>query len=74
VLSGRAVAAFADGQVIELNAGELFYVSPEPHDSWVVGEEPYVSLHLMGAGHYAKERNAPGVRQLVEAQQTWTRP
>jgi hypothetical protein len=54
VLSGRAVAAFADGRVIELNAGELFYISPEPHDSWVVGEEPYVSLHLMGAGHYAK--------------------
>jgi hypothetical protein len=54
VLSGRAVAAFPDGRVIELTAGGLFYISPEPHDSWVLGDEPYVSLHLMGAGHYAK--------------------
>jgi hypothetical protein len=23
------------------------------HDSWVVGEEPYVSLHFLGAGDYA---------------------
>jgi hypothetical protein len=23
------------------------------HDSWVVGNEPYVSLHFMGAGDYA---------------------
>jgi hypothetical protein len=26
-----------------------------PHDSWVVGDEPYVSLHLLGADEYAKE-------------------
>jgi len=25
-----------------------------PHDSWVVGDRPYVSLHLMGADAYAK--------------------
>ncbi len=24
------------------------------HDSWVVGDEPYVSLHFMGADSYAK--------------------
>jgi hypothetical protein len=23
------------------------------HDSWVVGDEPYVSLHFLGAGEYA---------------------
>lgn len=54
VVSGVATAAFADGRVIELRAGELFYIPPEPHDSWVVGDAPYVSLHFMGAEKYAK--------------------
>ncbi|HXY75623.1 MAG TPA: cupin domain-containing protein [Steroidobacteraceae bacterium] len=54
VLAGVATAAFADGTVIELRAGELFYIPPRPHDSWVVGAEPYVSLHFLGAGSYAK--------------------
>jgi quercetin dioxygenase-like cupin family protein len=54
VLSGTATAAFDDGRVIELRAGELFYIPPTPHDSWVVGDKPYVSLHFLGADHYAK--------------------
>lgn len=54
-LSGRGTAAFEDGRVFELRAGEMFYVSPEPHDSWVLGNEPYVSLHMMGAGQYLKK-------------------
>jgi hypothetical protein len=54
VLQGRATAAFDDGRVWELTPGTLFHVPPEPHDSWVVGNEPYVSLHFVGAGHYAK--------------------
>lgn len=53
VISGTATAAFADGRVIELKAGNLFYIPPIPHDSWVVGDEPYVSLHFMGADKYA---------------------
>ena len=55
VLSGCATAAMADGTVHELRAGNLFYIPPGPpgHDSWVVGDEPYVSLHFLGAGHYA---------------------
>lgn len=53
VLSGCATVAFENGQVIEMRAGELFYIPPRPHDSWVVGDEPYVSLHFMGAEHYA---------------------
>jgi quercetin dioxygenase-like cupin family protein len=55
VLSGAATAAFDDGRVYELRAGEMFYISPEPHDSWVLGTEPYVSLHVMGAAAYAKK-------------------
>jgi hypothetical protein len=54
VLAGIATAAFADGRVIELRPGELFYIPPEPHDSWVVGDTPYVSLHFLGAERYAK--------------------
>jgi hypothetical protein len=54
VLSGVATAAFADGRVVELRAGELFYIPPVPHDSWVVGDEPYVSLHFLGADKYAR--------------------
>jgi len=53
VLSGRAVAAMKDGPEVELNAGSLFYVPPVPHDSWVIGDEPYVSLHFLGADQYA---------------------
>jgi quercetin dioxygenase-like cupin family protein len=53
VVSGTATAAFEDGTVFELRAGELFHIPPIPHDSWVVGDEPYVSLHFLGADHYA---------------------
>jgi len=53
VLSGTATAAFQDGTVVELHAGVLFYIPPRPHDSWVVGDQSYVSLHFLGASHYA---------------------
>lgn len=59
VVSGIATAAFAGGGVTELTPGTLFYVSSEPHDSWVVGDEPYVSLHFLGATTYAKAKD-PG--------------
>jgi quercetin dioxygenase-like cupin family protein len=52
VLSGCATAAMDDGTVYEMRAGDLFYIPPG-HDSWVVGDEPYVSLHVMGADDYA---------------------
>jgi quercetin dioxygenase-like cupin family protein len=55
VLSGRATAAMDDGRIIEMKAGDLFYIAPG-HDSWVIGDEPYVSLHLMGAGDYAQHK------------------
>jgi len=55
VLSGTATVAFDDGRVIELHAGDLFHVPPIPHDSWVVGDEPYISLHFLGAEKYAKK-------------------
>ncbi len=54
VLQGRATAALDDGRVFELSPGTLFHIPAEPHDSWVLGDEAYVSLHFVGAGHYAK--------------------
>ena len=54
VLSGTATVAFDDGRVIELTEGSLFHVPGVPHDSWVVGDRPYVSLHFLGADQYAK--------------------
>jgi len=53
VVAGRATVSFDDGKVWELTPGSVFYVPPEPHDSWVLGDEPYVSLHFLGASHYA---------------------
>lgn len=54
VLTGHATAAFDDGRVFDLTAGSLFHIPGDPHDSWVVGDENYVSLHFLGASHYAK--------------------
>ena len=54
VISGSAMVAMADGTEQELSAGTLFYVPPVPHDSWVVGNEPYISLHFLGADSYSK--------------------
>ncbi|HEY1987773.1 MAG TPA: cupin domain-containing protein [Terracidiphilus sp.] len=55
VISGRATAAMEDGRIFEMKAGDLFYIEPG-HDSWVVGDEPYVSIHLMGASDYAAHK------------------
>jgi len=55
VLSGVATVAFQDGRVVELTEGSLFHVPAVPHDSWVVGEGRYVSLHFLGADQYAKK-------------------
>ena len=54
VISGNAVAALKNAEVINLTAGSVFYFPPVPHDSWVVGDEPYVSLHFLGAEKYTK--------------------
>ena len=54
VVSGRCAVAYEDGRVDVLTPGTLFHVPAVPHDSWVVGDEEYVSLHFLGAAHYAK--------------------
>jgi quercetin dioxygenase-like cupin family protein len=52
VLSGRAAVRMDDGTERVMGPGDLFHVPPG-HDSWVVGDEPYVSLHIMGGEDYA---------------------
>ena len=54
LVSGRATAAIRDGEVYKLGPGTVFYIPPIAHDSWVVGEEAYVSIHFFGADHYTK--------------------
>jgi quercetin dioxygenase-like cupin family protein len=55
VISGCATAAMDDGRVVGMKAGDIFYIAPG-HDSWVIGDQPYVSLHLMGASGYAAQK------------------
>ena len=55
VVSGCATAGMSNGDIIEMSAGQVFYVPPG-HDSWVVGNEPYVSLHFLGASEYASRK------------------
>jgi quercetin dioxygenase-like cupin family protein len=52
VPSGQAVAKMDDGTERVMKAGDFFHVPPG-YDSWVVGDEPYVSLHILGSEDYA---------------------
>jgi quercetin dioxygenase-like cupin family protein len=55
VVAGSATAAMNDGRIFEMRAGDIFHIEAG-HDSWVVGDEPYVSIHLMGATDYAAKK------------------
>jgi quercetin dioxygenase-like cupin family protein len=52
VLQGRAAVKMDDGTERVMQEGDFFHVAPG-HDSWVVGDEPYVSLHIIGGETYA---------------------
>jgi len=54
VLSGQASVEMDDGPTLIMKAGDVFHVGPG-HDSRVIGDEPYVSIHLMGTEKYAVE-------------------
>ena len=55
VVSGRNVVTMDDGTRYELGPGDVFAIGPG-HDSEVVGDEPYVSLHFVGASSYASAK------------------
>jgi len=52
VLSGRAMVELDDGETLELTPGTVFHIPPG-HDSWVLGDERFVSLHILGSAQYA---------------------
>ena len=56
VISGCAAVAMDGGRTLEMSAGDLFHVPPG-HDSWVIGDQPYVSLHFLGAEIYAARKS-----------------
>jgi quercetin dioxygenase-like cupin family protein len=47
VLSGHGVVQYEDGTRVDLLPGTVFHITTTPHDSWVVGDKPYVSLHIL---------------------------
>ena len=47
VLSGHGAVQYEDGVYVDLRPGAVFHISTKPHDSWVVGDAPYVSLHVL---------------------------
>jgi hypothetical protein len=53
VISGRNRIEMTDGRVVEVGPGDLFEIGPG-HDSVVIGDEPYVSIHFLGADTYAR--------------------
>ena len=62
VLSGIATAALDDGRVFKLHAGELFYIPPVPHDSWVIGDN--LTFRSISLGP-TPMLNRPAKRQAV---------
>ena len=47
VLSGHGAVMYEDGRYVDLLPGAVFHITTTPHDSWVVGDTPYVSLHVL---------------------------
>ena len=54
VLSGKSTVSFPNSKTYILKKGDLFFVPSDPHDSWVIGNEKYISLHFLGAENYTK--------------------
>lgn len=47
-IAGHGVVQYETGERLDLTPGSVFHITTLPHDSWVEGEEPYVSLHVLG--------------------------
>ncbi len=62
VLAGRNLIEMEDGRRVELQPGDVFVIGPEPHDSSVLGDTPYESLHLAGVEAYAPGPETPETR------------
>lgn len=51
VVAGRQAVRMADGSEVELGPGDAFVVGPG-HDSWVVGDEPCVTIDFSGGAEF----------------------
>jgi mannose-6-phosphate isomerase-like protein (cupin superfamily) len=54
VVSGRVGVKMNDGSEEEYGPGDVLYVPPG-HNSWVVGNEPYVGIEIATMDNYAKK-------------------
>ena len=62
VIAGRNRIEMEDGREFEVRTGDIFEIGPG-HDSVVIGEEAYESLHLAGVEEYVGgHRSPPGTR------------
>ena len=52
-ISGRMHVVMDGGEELDVGPGEAIEIPPG-HDAWVVGEEPYVGVDVIGADTYAK--------------------
>jgi quercetin dioxygenase-like cupin family protein len=52
VLEGHNRVQMEDGSTVDMRPGDVFVIGPG-HDSWVLGDERYVSIHFLGAETYA---------------------
>jgi hypothetical protein len=52
VVAGRNLVTMDDGSAFEIGPGDIFEIGPG-HDSEVIGDEPYESIHLAGGERYA---------------------
>ena len=62
-----------DGRVIEMRAGDVFYIGPG-HDCWALGDEPYVSLHFLGAEEVRGEQKRASGRYRIKINRILFRP
>jgi mannose-6-phosphate isomerase-like protein (cupin superfamily) len=59
VISGRLMVEMEGGKQMELSPGD-FVLIPPGHDAWVVGNEPFVAVDLLGMTDYAKPQDERG--------------
>lgn len=54
VVSGRVGVKMNDGSEEEYGPGDVLYVPPG-HNSWVVGNEPYIGIEIATMDNYGKK-------------------
>jgi class 3 adenylate cyclase len=63
-ISGRWVCAARDGTQVEIGPGDAFDV-PAGHDSWVVGDEPSVTIDFQGSDYAAAQDAAARILATI---------